>query len=240
MQLYKTPASSPLQVLVPPSDPNSQLIQLQHDCLENACQWAIPFSMHISESSSIMYQKDQNEQPSYSTLQCRRCNLCIMDMDHHCFFLNKCVGRNNLKPFLLFLSWLLLGALYTIIAASSLLHQRWGEVQKHIGILDLDHRLFLWGMRIYFTVVFAPNWVQICVFLLSTATGAALGVTKLLQSQVSLVLAGKTYVGSLQHQHNSAWQQHISCSQWLQAILQNMSWTWLWPCGLYKGKRRPT
>ncbi|KAL0042398.1 hypothetical protein WJX77_011188 [Trebouxia sp. C0004] len=42
---------------------------------------------------------------------CRKCGCCVMDMDHHCFFLNNCVGRNNLKPFLLFLGWMLLGSL---------------------------------------------------------------------------------------------------------------------------------
>lgn len=183
----------------------------------------------------------EGSQQSYRMLQCRRCNACIMDMDHHCFFLNNCVGRNNLKPFLLFLSWLLLGALYIIIAASSLLHQRWSKVHEHIEPLSFDYRLFLWG--IYFTVMSAPGWVQTCVFLLSTATGAALGVAGLLHSQISLVLAGKTHVGSLQHKHDPAWRRHISYSQVLQAMLQNKSWTWLWPAwphDWHEGERKKT
>ncbi|KAL3160969.1 hypothetical protein ABBQ38_009360 [Trebouxia sp. C0009 RCD-2024] len=162
---------------------------------------------------------------------CRRCGRCVMDMDHHCFFLNNCVGRNNLKCFLLFLIWLLLGAMYIMGTALYLLYQRWDEVHSHTGVPTFGYELMLWSMRLYANMVLAPGWLQTATFLLSTATGALLGVSGLLKSQLSLVLAGKTYIGSLQHNSGAASQQPRSlCVGLQQTLVQNVSWSWLWPC----------
>lgn len=151
-------------------------------------------------------------------------------MDHHCFFLNNCVGRNNLKPFLLFLAWLLLGALYIMGTVSYLLYRRWDEVCSHTGLPKFGYGLVLWSMRLYWNIVFAPGWLQTSAFLLSTATGALLGVGGLLKSQLCLLMAGTTYIGSLQHSSSSAMQQQcLSLSQLQQALMRNISWTWLCP-----------
>ena len=42
---------------------------------------------------------------------CRSCNRCVRDFDHHCPWLNNCVGRSNRGSFLLFVSALLLDVL---------------------------------------------------------------------------------------------------------------------------------
>ena len=154
-----------------------------------------------------------------------------MDMDHHCFFLNNCVGRNNLKPFLLFLAWLLLGALYIIGTVSYLLYQRWDEVSSHTALPKFGYGLVLWSMRLYWNIVFAPGWLQTSAFLLSTATGAVFGVGGLLKAQLSLLMVGKTYIDSLQHSSSPALQQ-LSCSQLQQAFMRNISWSWLCPVWL--------
>ena len=35
---------------------------------------------------------------------CRRCNACILDLDHHCPWIGKCVGRYTIMAFWVFFS----------------------------------------------------------------------------------------------------------------------------------------
>ncbi|WIA18006.1 hypothetical protein OEZ85_009493 [Tetradesmus obliquus] len=50
---------------------------------------------------------------------------CVVDMDHHCPFINNCVGRGNLRPFLLFLLWTILAAAYVLAMCSVLVWREW-------------------------------------------------------------------------------------------------------------------
>ena len=47
---------------------------------------------------------------------CRTCNACILKFDHHCPWLNQCVGLGNERYFILFMLWFSLGALIFAIA----------------------------------------------------------------------------------------------------------------------------
>lgn len=38
-----------------------------------------------------------------NTIHCVVCDLCIDDWDHHCFWLNACINKNNIKKFVLFI-----------------------------------------------------------------------------------------------------------------------------------------
>lgn len=56
--------------------------------------------------------KTDNWKPS-RTHHCSECNRCIFKMDHHCPWINNCVGYKNYKSFNLFTVYICLGSLYS-------------------------------------------------------------------------------------------------------------------------------
>ena len=45
---------------------------------------------------------------SFRVEHCKKCGICIIRQDHHCPWTGKCIGRNNLRIFCLFGSFLFL------------------------------------------------------------------------------------------------------------------------------------
>jgi len=48
---------------------------------------------------------------------CTICGYCVFKMDHHCPWINNCVGQNNHRYFILFLTHLMFGSLYVCLTA---------------------------------------------------------------------------------------------------------------------------
>jgi len=46
---------------------------------------------------------------------CRICKSCILQMDHHCPFVNGCVGQGNYRYFLTFIFWVSIGTFYLLL-----------------------------------------------------------------------------------------------------------------------------
>ena len=72
----------------------------------------ISFRQHIKKKKKdylTMYDDTYNicvkciRMKKANTVHCAVCNLCIDDWDHHCFWLNTCISKNNMKIFTFFL-----------------------------------------------------------------------------------------------------------------------------------------
>ncbi|CAD8139064.1 unnamed protein product [Paramecium pentaurelia] len=53
----------------------------------------------------------------HGTVHCRDCDLCIQEMDHHCPWTGKCIGKGNIKQFYYFLVSTLIFMIFNIIGS---------------------------------------------------------------------------------------------------------------------------
>lgn len=97
---------------------------------------------------------------------------CVLKLDHHCPWINNCVGWGNQAHFTAFLTFTVLGCLHASIVLSCSLYR---VLFKSHNIMYFDRRpivhLGLFGL-------------VLCVFTLGLAIGAVLAVGMLLYFQV--------------------------------------------------------
>ncbi|KAL0358640.1 UNVERIFIED_CONTAM: putative protein S-acyltransferase 15 [Sesamum angustifolium] len=63
---------------------------------------------------------------------CRVCRRCVLRMDHHCSWINNCVGQKNYKPFLLLLFYATVASTYSaIVITCSSLQKDWDSIGRH-------------------------------------------------------------------------------------------------------------
>lgn len=58
------------------------------------------------------------------THHCRVCKRCVLKMDHHCVWINNCVGYVNYKPFIIFVFHAAIGSIYSLVIFTSFIFLR--------------------------------------------------------------------------------------------------------------------
>ncbi|KAK9909415.1 hypothetical protein WJX75_001898 [Coccomyxa subellipsoidea] len=132
---------------------------------------------------------------------CSRCKTCVMDMDHHCVFLNNCVGRGNIRHFILLLVFLVVSCTYTFLLCCALHWRRWDEAaltwQRLLLPIARSGRCWEAILVTPRFLLVAPGWQAAVTYLMSLTGGSSVGVMLLLASQLRLIMRGQTYIESL-------------------------------------------
>lgn len=112
---------------------------------------------------------------------CRKCGRCIIKMDHHCPWINNCVGWGNHMSFTCFLAFAVLGCLQASIILSITLYR---------GI----HRQWYmyYGKPHLATIQFGLISLIMCIFSLGLAIGVVIAVGMLFYFQARAIIRNRT------------------------------------------------
>lgn len=115
--------------------------------------WADPFNSYTCSECNIPV--------SESTKHCNACGKCIIGFDHHCIWLNHCIGLKNHSLFIIFLIFLNLAVLsLSLLLLNLLMKYREIEGMKIKSIRGKEPVVTFWKvMTIIFTIL------NFCVFL---------------------------------------------------------------------------
>jgi hypothetical protein len=156
--------------------------------------------------------KDEECFPTTESTTCRKCNIsrpprcrhcstckrCILQFDHHCVWVNNCIGFNNYRTFILALFWLVVGCFYSI---SVLFVPFYDPLRKRVlehgfrffydnktGFLDIPHPWTL--VKQAFTIGIDSEVVVRLIFPFLVGVGLSLAI--FLGYHVQLIVAART------------------------------------------------
>ena len=133
-----------------------------------------------------------------SAHHCRRCGVCVVDLDHHCTFTSSCIGRDNLCNFMRFLkvtcfgSWI--AASVCLAQGYSLRHQIWQhciQTRKNYSHHWFPIQLFTYSTRWFLG---APWKLSLWEMTLVLSLTGSIGIYILILRQNKLMKNNTTYL----------------------------------------------
>lgn len=137
---------------------------------------------------------------------CKSCHRCIFRMDHHCPWINNCVGLTNQKLFILFLCYTAFAAVLTLF------------------LLSVSAGAWLWSQSSVADAASPNSTTIICSGLVAVeCIAAVLFVSGFLQEQIESITTNSTLVETYQRTHG---ELTTFMNQF--RIIFGQAW-WFWP-----------
>ena len=108
----------------------------------------------------------------FGTSHCSTCNKCIVDLDHHCPFLQNCVGKHNVRAFTCFCLWCSLGCAlaFTVAILLPFTSQRATFMKPYERVMSGTDKYSNFGKNTYEHIGHFPTstgaLIQYCTFAL--------------------------------------------------------------------------
>jgi len=139
---------------------------------------------------------------------CKTCRRCIFRMDHHCPWINNCVGLSNQKLFILFLCYTALASVATLV------------------LLVSSAIYWLWSQSSWAEAAPPSSTPLMCSGVVAVeCLAAVLFVSDFLNEQIESIQMNSTLVETYQRTHGerSCFYDHF------RAVFGNSCYVWPWP-----------
>jgi len=140
-------------------------------------RWTGP--LHITPARMRRCRKCGLAKPE-RTHHCRICNRCVLKFDHHCPWINQCVGLHNERHFVLFMMYLVIGALCLAVTG----------YRKALFVLFVNYD-FGWTHRV-------PSVLFLLTYIISVVLCLAVGI--MLMYHLGSIAMGVTSVEAHDHE----------------------------------------
>lgn len=71
------------------------------------------------------------------TMHCSKCGMCVEQFNHHCDWIGKCIGKNNLYYFYFLIIWIFIMILY-YVGAFIIAHDNWFEYKRYLKRVERE------------------------------------------------------------------------------------------------------
>lgn len=163
---------------------------------------------------------------------CRICRRCIRRMDHHCPWINNCVGERNQKYFLQFLIYVGVLSVYAIVLVSMSWLTECTECSQEIPIKQARMWVSLnesWPSQIF--IFFSMH----CVILVLISALFGMFVSAILVDQVQAIVTDETAIEQVQNK--GPYRPHKPRMKLLSEVFgREHPMLWLLPCSSTKRK----
>ena len=151
---------------------------------------------------------------------CSVCCRCILNMDHHCPWINSCIGFYNRKYFIQMVFYLIIGIFSSIIANTKTCYNLGYELFKNKFELNWDFFLVCLALIIYIIDL-------IMSYILTT----------FLKFHIKLILENKTTIETLDHKGKDFQSEYDKgkWNNWIE-VMGITKWLWFFPLKTYQGK----
>ena len=160
----------------------------------------------------------------FKPLRCHHrsmCNRCVLNMDHHCPWINSCIGFYNRKFFIQMVFYLIITIFSTIIANS---------FSTYYLIKDI-----IVNKKFEFNLKFTIQLFYILVYGIDVVMGFIL--SQFFKFHIKLILENKTTIETLDHK-GKEFQSKFDKGKWNNwiEVMGITKWLWFIPLKIYQGK----
>ena len=150
------------------------------------------------------------------------CNRCVLNMDHHCPWINSCIGFYNRKFFIQMVFYLIIAIFSTLFANFYSTYIIVYETVINYKKIEFN---FVFTLRVLYTITYLIDMIMSVI------------LSQFFKFHITLILENKTTIETLDHKGKEFKSKYDrgKLNNWYE-VMGITTWLWFFPLKMYQGK----